>query len=259
MRSDDELLGHIRQQAGIRRVRRQRLVAAGATAAVVGLLGIGAVAATAGTGASDQVQAGEGDPTTSTTDATSTTTEAPPTTVGPTSTEVTTTTSTTAPPVDTTAPPPAPTTTEAAPPPTTAPAPIAPVSETAVSDDLVLTATATQDRARPGWVEVTVHVTAGHGSGPSGGVQWTYGEGEPEYYGVWAPYLPTSCDEQIDDDPETQIEPDPSAGPVDETFTFAHQYGTDLGRVAIGVDVMTSFCTTDWASAAVVLEVDLAA
>ncbi len=246
MRSDDELLSHIRQQTGIRRQRRQRATVGAAAAAVVLLLGIGALAATGG-GDSEGVTAdGPG--------STSTTTEAPSTstsTTSSTTTTSTTSTTTTTAPVETTT-----STTEAAPTTTTQP-PIAPVTGTATRVGLELTATATQDRTRPGWVEVAVRIVDDHGSTPSGGIQWLRGESTPEYFGAWAPYMPTSCDDLIDDDPTTDTRPDDGAGPMDQTFTFSHQYDRTNGVVTINVDVMTSFCTTDSEAVALDLVVPL--
>ncbi|QYG91503.1 hypothetical protein HC251_02990 [Iamia sp. SCSIO 61187] len=257
MRSDDELLTHIRQQAGIRRQRRQRALVGAGAAAIVLLLGAGALAAGTGGDAGEVLDADRAGTTT-------TRVEDPTTTDAPTTEAETTTTgtpTTTAPPTTVPeGPPPTPTdapTTTSPPPPTVPPAGPETVSRTDVGDGITMTVTATQDPARPGWVDLTVRITADHGSGASGSVTWEEGAA-PEHFGPWAAHQPTSCDELVDDDPTTDTRPDASAGPVDDTFTFSHRYDGGARSVALVVDGYVSFCTTDFAPAYVSLPVALA-
>ena len=253
MRSDDELLSHIRQQAGARQQRRRRALAAGTAAAVVLLLGAGALAATGRDDHEGVVADGRGS---------TTTTEAPttPTEIATTaSTTTTSTTTTTTAPESTTTESPTTTTTTEAPTTTTGPPGIEPVTETSVGDGIVLTVTATQDRARPGWVDLAVRIQADHGSGPSGAVIWGQ-DGTPDTpFGVWAEYYPTDCPDLTDEDPTTNPSPDPSAGPVDQTFTFSSEYLDGPGEVRLHVTADVSFCTSDVAATDVELIVDVVA
>lgn len=253
MRSDDELLTHVRQQAGIRRQRRQRALVGAGAAAIVLLLGAGALAVGTGDDGGEVLDADRAGTTTTTIAVDPTSTTAAPTTEADTTT-TTTAATTTAPPTTV---PEEPTTTAPtdAPPPTTAP-PAGPetVSRTDVGEGIAMTVTAAQDPARPGWVDLTVRITADHGSGASGSVTWEEGA-SPEHFGPWAAHQPTSCDELTDDDPTTDTRPDPSAGPVDDTFTFSHRFAGGARPVAIVVDGYVSFCTADFVPAWVSLPV----
>lgn len=257
MRSDDELLSHIRQQAGVRQQRRQRAIAGAATAAVVLLLGVGALAATGGDDG-ETVQADDAGPTT--TEAT-TTTEEPTTT-----TSTSTTTSTTAAPPPPTTGPPAPTTTTEPPPTTTAPADLAPVSKTKVGDGITLTVDAIRDPARPGEVTLEIRIQAEHGSSPAGFVDWDATGASSSYqedydgFGAFEADVPLDCQEAIDaetgDGPP--LEPDANAGPVDTTFTKTFSYGARTGEVRLSVHANTSWCTADGAFTGFDLVVPLA-
>ncbi|HEV7721557.1 MAG TPA: hypothetical protein VGO60_09740 [Iamia sp.] len=244
MRSDDELLSHIRQQVGVRRQRRRRAVGGVAAAAVVLLLGAGALAASSDE-PDESVKADDGGSTT--TEATTTTEEGSSTTDGTTSTTASTTTA----PPSTDPTPTEPTTTIETP--TTTEPGIAPVSQTSAGDGITLTVTATQDRARPGWVDFTIRIEDDFGSMASGSISWGQIDHPETPFGAWADYYPAECDELIDDDPTTDTAPDREAGPVDETFTFSHEYvdyGVDdrPGEVQVGVHAFTSFCTSESAS-----------
>ena len=256
MRSDDELLSHIRQQAGIRRQRRQRALVGAGAAAVVLLLGAGALAAGTGDDGGEVLDADRAGTTTTTTavDPTTTTADVPTTAADTTTTTAPTTTAPTP-----TVPEEPSTTAPTTVPPSTTAVPAAPtvVSQTDVGEGIAMTVTAAQDPARPGWVDVTVRITADHGSGASGSVTWEEGA-TPEHFGPWAAHQPTSCDELIDDDPTTDTRPDPGAGPVDDTFTFSHRFDGASRRVTIVVDGYVSFCTTDFVPAYVALPVDIA-
>lgn len=249
MRSDDELLSHIRKEAGVRQHRRQRAMVGAAAAAVVLLLGAGALAASVSD--DDQSVMTEEGETTSTVEETTTTEE--PTSTTEAETTTTTTTTTTSPPVSDTVPP------ETEPPTTTLP-PIAPVSETSAGPEITLTVTATQDRARPGWVGLAIRVESPHGSSPTGYARW---EGEDVFEaegfgwwegGVWPDCLPP-------EDPETgeflPYPPDPDPGPVDDTYTEAHQYEPDAGTVTIDVLAIVSYCYSDSSETSVTLEVPI--
>lgn len=259
MRSDDELLSHIRHQAGIRRQRRQRALVGAGAAAIVLILGAGALAAGTGDDGGEVLDTDRAGTTTTTAAVDPTTTTAPtPTTEAETTTTAPTTTAPapTVPEQPPTTATEAPTTT-APPPPTVPPAGPETVSQTDVGDGITMTVTATQDPSRPGWVDLTVRITAEHGSGASGSVTWEEGAA-PEHFGPWAAHQPTSCDELVDDDPTTDTRPDPGAGPVDDTFTFTHRYDGGARSVALVVDGYVSFCTTDFAPAYVSLPVELA-
>jgi len=250
LRSDDELLSHIRQQVGVRRQRRQRAVGGVAAAAVVLLLGAGALAASSDD-PDESVKAEDGGSTT--TEATTTTEEGSSTTDGTTSTTASTTTTT--PPSTDPIPTESTTTTET--PTTTEPA-IPPVSQTSAGDGITLTVTATQDRARPGWVDFTIRIEDDYGSMASGNINWGQIDHPSTDFGAWAAYEATECDDLIDDDPTTDTAPDSEAGPVDETFTFSHEYVNYMadgqpGEVQVGVHAFTSFCTTDVARTDVTL------
>ena len=255
MRSDDELLSHIHQQAGVRRQRRQRALVGAGAAAVVLLLGAGALAAGTGDDGGEVLDADRAGTTTTTTavDPTTTTADVPTTATDTTTTAPTTTAPTTTVPEEPS------TTAPTTVPPSTTAVPAAPtvVSQTDVGEGIAMTVTAAQDPARPGWVDVTVRITADHGSGASGSVTWEEGA-TPEHFGPWAAHQPTSCDELIDDDPTTDTRPDPGAGPVDDTFTFSHRFDGASRRVTIVVDGYVSFCTTDFVPADVPLPVDIA-
>lgn len=152
MRTEDEMHDLVVAKVAAHRRRRALLASAGGGVAVVLLLVAVAAGATS-SGPDQSVQAGEGDPTT-TTEVPTTTTEAPGETTSTTSTPTTTppeTTTTTEAPTTTTEPPP--TTTEA---PTTTTMPAGPTSTAITSHDGDLTATftITTDPARPGWVSV---------------------------------------------------------------------------------------------------------
>lgn len=217
MRTDDELLAHVRSEAG-RRIRRRR-AAAGTVAAVVLLVG-GAAVATSRPGG-DQVQVRVEEGTTTTTDPTTTTSES---TTTSTSTPSTTTTSTTSTPASTTT-----STTE----------PATPPGDTAsITDDgLTLTLTAVQDPARPLEVVLTLRAQAEHGSHAGGGFTW--GDGTGEQYGSGLGI--TDCIPEEGDPPPG---PDPYAGPIDETLTFTHTYAAP-GPVTVYADLGISLCTTD--------------
>lgn len=248
MRSDDELLGHIRQQAGVRRQRRQRAVAAAATAAVVLVLGVGALAASTGDG-SESVKAEDGGRTTTT--SAPDTTEAPATTDGTTSS--TTTTSTTATPTtapsDTTTTE-APTTTSEAPTTTTTAPPMLP-SEVAVGDGITIEATVVAVDGPE--VRFLVRIRADHGSRPGGVVLG--GPSTPVYYGYFAEVGPVVCDDAGDGAPGSNLEPDPGAGPVDETLTFVAAIDPANAETELTVTAITSFCSTDEAEVSVDLVV----
>lgn len=254
MRSDDELLSHIRQQAGIRRQRRQRALVGAGAAVIVLLLGAGALAAGTDDGGEVLDADRAGTTTTTSADHPTTTTDAPTTEADTTTTAAPTTNA----PRTTVPEEPSTTTPTTAPPPTTAPA-TGPetVSQTDVGEGITMTVTAAQDPARPGWVDLTVRITADHGSGASGSVTWEEGA-TPEHFGPWAAHQPTSCDELVDEDPTTDTRPDPSAGPVDDTFTFSHRFDGGARRVAIVVDGYVSFCTTDFVPAYVSLPIAVA-
>jgi hypothetical protein len=120
------------------------------------------------------------------------------------------------------------------------------VSQAGRSGDLTAIVTATMDPARPGFVTVTVRLKDPYGSQPWGAVEWEPGSvGEAFGDSAWVDYYPTSCDDLIDDDPTTNLEPDPSAAPLDRTFTVTHDYGRTSGSAVLTVTAVTSFCTTD--------------
>jgi hypothetical protein len=238
LRSDDELLSHIRAEAGVRRHRRQRAMVGAAAAAVVLLLGAGALAASVSD--DDQsVMTQEGE-TTTTVEETTTTEEPTSTTEG----ETTTTTTTTVPTETTTS------TTEAAPPTTTAPPPtttqppIEPVTATNTHENITLTVTATQDRARPGEVALSIRIQSDNSSGPTGYTMW--GDGTPmDGYSWFEDDVWLDCPPEEDpDNPGEYLpyEPDPNPGPVDETFTQTHTYGGDPGTVEITVSAIVGYC-----------------
>lgn len=238
MTADDDLLARVHQEAA-RRIRRRHRLAVGAAAAIVIL---GASAAAAGVATHDDSSK------VVTTSPETTTTDPPPTTTEPPAATSTAPATTTAPPATTTTATPTTTTTTTAPPTTTTTAPPAPtvVIRVGRSGDLTATATATVDPARPGFVTITVRISDPYGSQPWGAVEWAQGDvGEAFGDSAWVQYYPTSCDELIDDDPTTNLEPDRAAGPVDRTFTVTHDYGPSSGTAAITVSAVTSFCTTD--------------
>jgi hypothetical protein len=230
MTTDDELLAHVHREAR-RRIRRRRLaVSAASVILVVG--GISA-AAVAFDGESDVHHVVTTNPQDETT--------LPPSTTAPPVTSITT-----APPATTTtAPAPVETTTSTAPPTTTTTLPpIAPVTVTRQVGGLRVVVTATQDRSRPGHVDLRVTMLDGHGSIPTGSTTWGPGS-IGEAFGDAADYMGSECDDVMDDDPTTNLEPDRNAGDVDRTFTLSHDYGTITGDITISTFAITSICTTD--------------
>ena len=154
MRTEDEMHDLVVAKVAAHKRRRALLASAGGGVAVVLLL-VAVAAGAASSGPDESVQAGEGDPPTTTEAPTTTTTEAPEETTSTTSTTTTAPETTTTPtPTTTTEPPP--TTTE--PPPTTTTTPAGPTSTTVTGTDGYSTATftITTDPARPGWVSVRV-------------------------------------------------------------------------------------------------------
>lgn len=101
-------------------------------------------------------------------------------------------------------------------------------------------------------MHLRIRIEADHGSHPGGSVEWDGDAGE--LFGLYAELGETSCAAMIDEDPTTEPEPDPGAGPVDATFDLEHQYapGETLRIAVVGA---TSWCTSDFAE--VVLNIDL--
>jgi hypothetical protein len=224
MRSDDDLLAHVRREAGRRRRRRQ--AAAGALAAVVAI-GLGSVAV---------AQLGDDGPSRVVSVDAPTTTAAPTTTEHPATTEVPPTTSTTELPTTSAAPT---TTSTMAPTTTTTLPPIEPVTRVVANGGLTVTFTARQDRSAPGVVDLEIRVQAARGSAPGGSVTWRDGEAS-EPFGASVDG-PMDCQEAIDGVP---LDPDPAAGPLDQTLRLRHDYGA-TGPVRLFVLGSVSFCTAD--------------
>lgn len=245
MRSDDDLLAHVRREAGARKVRRQRALVGATVVVAVAALGLAALAAGGGPGR-EQVQADDGgrpQPTTTVDDG------APeddgdivvtgPTTTTTTSEPATTTTSEAEAPVVTT---------------TTAPPPIRPYSITRVADGITVTVEALQDRARPGVVDVTVRVQSDHGSAPGGFLTW--GEGRTTDVFGGDPEGPMDCIPESEGGSDVRG-PDPSAGPVDQTFTLSHTYDGTGFTIDLSTTAYVSFCTTDEARLEMSFPVDI--
>lgn len=250
MRSDDDLLAHVRREAGARKVRRQRAIVGASVMVAVAVLGLAAVAA--GNRADrEQVQADDGGRPRPTT--TLEVDEAPDGTdeeviAGPTTTSTTPDPG----PTTTTAPEPAETTTT-----TTEPRPIRPYSVTRVGDGITITVEALQDRARPGVVDLNIRIQADRGSAPGGTVSWDDGSGAaPEPFGS-AVDGPMDCPDLVDDDPATEVGPDDRAGPLDETITLTHTYDGTGFTIDLATTAYTSFCSTDEARIALSFPVDI--
>ena len=234
MRTDDELLAHVRREA-TGRTRRRRAVVGGA-AVLVMAVGAGALAADRSDRHGVATEPG-------------TTTE--PTTTEPTTTEPSTTT--TAPPTATTEP--YATTTSPA---TTVPVdPRVTTTARGESNGLTVDVVAVQDRHRPGEVELTVRMRTARGGRPFGDVAWT-STGVPARFGV-TEHLPPDevieCDELMWDPPEP-LTPDPVAGPLDETYTLHHTYPPGV-RTTVVITAWTSFCSLDQAVVDVVLDLQV--
>lgn len=232
MRTDDELLVHVRTEA-CRRLRRRRVVLSGVAMAVVAAFGALALARAGGDGG--RVVTVDV-PSTTITEVSSTTNEASPSTT----IDVGSTTATGAPAASTTSTTVAPSTTTSASTTTTL-VPIGPVTSVARGDGIVVMATARQDPARPGVVSLDVRVQAAHGSDPGGRVVWRAGEVE-ERFGA-----PASIDCGVYD-PTSTLPPDPAAGSLDVTFHLEHDYGT-RGLVLLDFQAGVSDCTSDAAYA----------
>ena len=247
MTTDEQLLSRVRSEAA-RRIRRRRAVlSVAAVAAIVGL-SAAAMAATDRDG-TDEVHTFGPDVTATTA---TTSTSAAPSTTAPTTSTTTPTTST------------APTTTSTTIPPTTTLPPIAPVTVVNQTGGIKATVTASQDRSRPGQVELTIRVEDGHGGSPTGYVLWDqaaytmWGQaGQEEGVGDFPAWLFGECDEVMDEDPETNLGPDPAATAIDRTTVLRHDYGSLTGVTQIRVEVYTSLCSTDEESTPVEIIVPL--
>lgn len=231
MRSDDELLSHIRQQAGVRRQRRRRALAAGSAAVVVLLLGVGALAATGGDDPEGVTADGRGSTTT-----TETTTTTPAETTTSSTTSTTSTTTTEAPSTTTTTETPTTTTTTTEAPSTTTTAPIASVVQSASTDGLTVTFTTYRDRARPDWVRIDARFVAARGSRAWMMIDWL-NSGDSNVYGDAPPGIGEPECYSPEDWP-----PDPDAGPLDVTLTAEHEGPTE---VFVEPKAGVSHCTND--------------
>jgi hypothetical protein len=246
MTTDQELLQRVHREA-TRRIRRRR--AATSAVVVMAIIGLSATAAAVtGGGEHDKVETIAPDVTTTRAPSTTTTSTAPPATTSSTATPTTTT--------------PTPTTTT---PPVTTTAPAAsPVTVTNQVGGLKVTVTASSDRSRPGRVELAIRVEDGHGSHPTGYVLW-----DGEAYTIWGDastedgtgdfpgWLFGECDEVMDDDPATNLRPDPAASVVSRTTRLSHEYGAGSGDVRIRLEVYTSLCSTDQESTPLELTVPI--
>lgn len=246
MTTDQELLRRVHREAK-RRIRRRR--AAASLVALVAIVGVSAAAAAVtGGGEPDKVEtiAPDGTTTTVAPPTTSTSTTAPATTTTTSPAPPTTSTSTTAPPVTSSVPAPA------------------PVRATNQVGGLKVAATATRDRSRPGRIELEIRIDDGHGSHPTGYVLWDgaaytiWGDAATEDgSGDFPAWLFGECDEVMDDDPGTNLQPDPDAGTVARTVRFGHSYDAGAGTARIRLEVYTSLCSTDQESTPIELVVPI--
>ncbi|WP_421118274.1 hypothetical protein ACE2AJ_12775 [Aquihabitans daechungensis] len=245
MTTDEQLLERVHREAA-RRIRRRR--AAASAAVVIAVIGLSAAAAAVTSRDPEHVVITTA-PERTTTTATATTSTVVPSTS---STSTSTTTSTTS------------TTSTTVPPTTTTIAPIAPVTGSNQSGGLKATVTATQDRSRPGVVQLSIRVEDGHGGRPTGYVLW-----DQEAYTLWGDagtedgsggfpgWLFSECDEVMDTDPATNLAPDPHATVLDRTTVLTHDYGSATGDTLIRVAIYTSLCSTDEESTPIELVVPI--
>jgi len=242
MTTDEQLLERVHREAA-RRIRRRR--GALSAAVVLAVICVSAAAAAVTTRDSgDVVITTSPDVTTS---MVTTSTSVPETsTTSSTSTSTTTSTTTTTLPTTTTIP------------------PIAPVTGSNQTGGVKATVTASQDRSRPGVLQLAIRVEDGHGGRPTGYVLWDqdaytlWGDGGIEDgSGDFPGWLFGECEEVMDTDPSTNLGPDPTATTIDRTTVVTHDYGSLRGDTRIRVAVYTSLCSTDEESTPVELVVPI--